>query len=77
MFDTAATSNRRILSSRDLDNRGIYSRVQRWRLIRKGDFPQPLILGKNRIGWFENEINEWLESRPRRTYAAPEQTDAT
>ena len=51
------------------------SRVQVWRDIKAGKFPAPLELGPNSVGWYEDEIDAWLESRPRRTYgaeAAPE-----
>ena len=45
-----------------------YSRVQLWRKARdaEDDFPAPVKLGANRIGWFEDEIVAWQESRPRR-----------
>ena len=45
-------------------------RVQGWRDVRDGRFPPPIELGPNSIGWFEDEIDEWLASRPRRTYGA-------
>ncbi len=44
------------------------SRIQVWRDIKAGKFPPPLELGPNSVGWFEDEIATWLESRPRRTY---------
>jgi len=44
------------------------SRVQLWRDIRAKRFPAPIELGPNSVAWFEDEINEWLASRPRRTY---------
>lgn len=44
------------------------SRQQTWRDIRAGEFPAPFELGPNSIGWFEDEIDEWLTSRPRRIY---------
>ena len=28
-------------------------------------FPAPIRLSKRSLGWFSNEINEWLQSRPR------------
>jgi predicted DNA-binding transcriptional regulator AlpA len=48
------------------------SRVQLWRDVRNGHFPAPLQLGPNSVAWFENEIDDWLASRPRRTYRAAE-----
>jgi predicted DNA-binding transcriptional regulator AlpA len=44
--------------------------VQGWRDVRARRFPPPIELGPNSIGWFEDEIDEWLASRPRRTYGA-------
>ena len=41
-------------------------RVTLWRGVRAGTFPAEL--GPNSIGWFEDEIDAWLASRPRRTY---------
>jgi predicted DNA-binding transcriptional regulator AlpA len=46
------------------------SRVQLWRDVRDGRFPAPIELGRNSIGWFEDEIDHWLASRRRRTYGA-------
>lgn len=32
---------------------------------RKGLFPEPVQIGPNKIGWYEDEVEAWLESRPR------------
>lgn len=48
------------------------SRVQIWRDIAAGKFPPPLELGPNSVGWFEDELDAWLASRPRRTYGSPQ-----
>ena len=48
------------------------SRIQLWRDIKVGTFPPPLELGPNSVGWYEDEIDDWLASRPRRTYDANE-----
>jgi prophage regulatory protein len=40
-----------------------------WRAVRAGTFPAPIVLGPNSVGWFEDEIDAWLASRPRVTYA--------
>ena len=44
------------------------SRVQIWRDVRAGRFPAPVELGPNSVGWFEDELDEWLDNRPRRNY---------
>jgi prophage regulatory protein len=36
-----------------------------WRKIGDGDFPQPVQLGPNSVGWIEEEVDEWIASRPR------------
>ncbi len=46
------------------------SRVKVWRDVRDGLFPAPIVLGPNSVGWYEDEVEEWLASRPRRTYGA-------
>ena len=45
------------------------SRAQICRDIKAGKFPAPIVLGPNAVGWFENEIEDWLETRPRVTWA--------
>ena len=52
------------------------SRTTIWRHIRAGIFPAPIEIGVNSIGWPENSIAEWIESRPRRTYGAQAETAA-
>jgi len=32
---------------------------------RKGLFPEPVQIGPNKIGWYADEVEAWLESRPR------------
>jgi len=61
---------RKILREPEVKRRSGKSRAQRWRDIRAGLFPAPIELGPNSIGWFEDEIDDWLASRPRRTYGA-------
>jgi|GEM_PF-3005921 predicted DNA-binding transcriptional regulator AlpA len=52
------------------------SRVQLWRDVSEGRFPAPFELGPNSIAWFEDEIDAWLASRPRRRYGAPKVGEA-
>jgi prophage regulatory protein len=56
---------RRILSYADLKPRkGInYSRVHLARLIKSKQFPAPISLGVNRVGFVESEIDAWIEQR--------------
>jgi prophage regulatory protein len=44
---------------------GVKSRntVHDW--VKSQDFPKPVQLGGNRIGWIESEVDAWLAKRPR------------
>jgi len=39
------------------------SRTTIYRLIGTGEFPRPHQLTKRAVGWWESDINEWLQSR--------------
>lgn len=41
------------------------SRVSVWHLRRNGDFPAPLRLSPNRVGWRLSEVRAWIEGRQR------------
>ena len=41
------------------------SRTTLWRLERAGDFPSRIRLGVNSVGWNSDEIEAWIERRPR------------
>ncbi len=32
-------------------------------LIAQGEFPHPIQLSVNRVGWLEHEINDWIAQR--------------
>lgn len=34
-----------------------------WRLASKGNFPLPIKVSKGCTGWYEHEIDEWLEAK--------------
>ena len=36
-----------------------------WQLIRQGDFPKAVRIGRQRVAWREDEVRAWIESRPR------------
>ena len=64
------TTPRKIIDSKELNERVPKSRVQRWRDIKAGKFPAPIEIGPNKLGWYQDEVDAWLASRPRRTYGA-------
>jgi predicted DNA-binding transcriptional regulator AlpA len=41
------------------------SRTTLWRLERSRDFPSRVRLGANSVGWREDEVRNWIDSRPR------------
>lgn len=40
------------------------SRTTLWRYSKDGTFPSPIILTKQRIAWREDQLNDWIKSRP-------------
>jgi prophage regulatory protein len=63
--------SRRIIRGPVVEDRTGQSRVTIWRSVRAGTFPPPLQLGPNSVGWYEDEVDAWLATRPRRTYGGP------
>jgi len=55
----------KVLPIKEVTNLTGLSRVTIWRMEHKGMFPQRVSLSPRRVGWRENEINEWLKSLPR------------
>ncbi len=47
------------------------SRSTAWRLQRIGDFPEPVRISLNRVGWWESELTAWKESRKSRKPLRP------
>lgn len=47
-----------------LDRVGL-SKSTLWRYIGEGEFPPPIKLGPRASGWIEQEIDDWIASRPR------------
>jgi predicted DNA-binding transcriptional regulator AlpA len=41
------------------------SRTTLWRLERQGQFPTRVRLGLNSVGWRDDEVRDWVDSRPR------------
>lgn len=39
------------------------SRVTIWKMRRANDFPQPVKLSPNRVGWKLSAVREWIASR--------------
>jgi prophage regulatory protein len=55
---------RRLVSYADLKARGInFSRVHLVRLEAAGKFPRHIDLGENKIAWFDDEIDDFIEAK--------------
>ena len=56
---------------RALVKTGIKSRQTLWRRSRDpdDDFPAPVDLGGRLIGWYSDEMDHWIATRPRVSYA--------
>jgi len=67
------TTARKILRFREVQHlSGNLSRTTIWRKIRSGQFPAPVQLGPNAIGWFEDQVLAHQESLSRVAYAPSE-----
>ena len=58
---------RTLISKREVLRRVPYSYPTVWAKMRKGEFPRSVKLDNdgNKVAWFEDEIDEWIESRER------------
>ena len=55
----------KILKQKEVVHLTGLSRVTIWRLEQRGEFPEKIVLSPNRVGWIEDEISDWIASRPR------------
>ena len=54
----------KILRVREVCARVGWSRTTIWRKTRDGEFPRPVRLGANSIGWLATDVQKWIRSRP-------------
>ena len=55
--------NERILRRPDVEARTGLSRSTIYLMMSRGDFPKPIRLGERAVGWSEQVISDWLDSR--------------
>ncbi len=55
----------RLLSRRRVEEVTGISRSSIYRLKERGEFPQPVRVGRTAVRWKESDIAEWIESRPK------------
>ena len=58
-------AGRRIIRKPEVCRRTGYSPVQLWRLEKQGLFPYRVQLSPMAVGWYEDEVDEWIRSRVR------------
>jgi len=59
----ATPAPRRILRRGEVTMRTGLSNTTIHREIQAGRFPKPVALGRRAVGWFEHEVDAWLEAR--------------
>jgi len=65
------TPGRQLINEREVLRRVGFSRSTLQRRTLGGEFPMPVQTGPNSKAWFEDEVDHWMESRPRRFCAPP------
>jgi prophage regulatory protein len=58
-------ASRRIIRKPEVERLTGYSAVQIWRLEGRGLFPRRVQLSPMAVGWFEDEVSAWIQSRVR------------
>lgn len=58
---------RRLLRQREVLDLVRFSLTTLYRLMAAGDFPRPIRLGQRAVAWWEDEVLEWMDNRPRST----------
>ncbi|MGE3508419.1 MAG: helix-turn-helix transcriptional regulator [Vicinamibacterales bacterium] len=56
----------RILRRPDLRSIDGLSGTTRWRLIRAGQYPQPIRLSERTVGWRQSDVATWVANRTTR-----------
>jgi len=54
----------RFLSKATVDEMTGLSNVTRWRMEKRGEFPQRRQISPNRVAYLESEVLNWMETRP-------------
>jgi prophage regulatory protein len=53
----------RLLSNKEVREKVLYSRAHIARLEAEGQFPKRVRLGAARVGWVDEEIEDWIRQR--------------
>lgn len=52
-----------ILIRKEVEQATSFSRTSIYRMMAKGQFPKPIRLSANRVGWLAEDIDNWLQQR--------------
>ncbi len=63
---SSTNPRRRVLRRPEVEARVGLARSTIYHLISLGQFPTPIKLGAKSVGWMEDEIDAWLDSRERK-----------
>lgn len=63
MIDEMQSTGRRVIRKRELLKMIPLSDATIWRMEKRGEFPKRFTLGGRAVGWFADEIDEWLDSK--------------
>jgi len=55
---------RRVMRRPEVERVTGISRSTLYEMIKSGEFPKPMRLGKRAVGWPETVVSDWLDSRP-------------
>ena len=61
----------RLLRREEVEARCGIARTTIYRLMRCGEFPEPIKVGTRAVRWPESEIEKWLAGRPRASGESP------
>lgn len=61
-MESAQSRTTQVLKLADVMKRTSLGRSTIFRLVNKGNFPKPQRLSPGRTGWFESDVNGWLDA---------------
>ena len=64
---SSTNPRRRVLRRPEVEERVGLARSTLYKLIGLGQFPAPIRLSVNSVGWLEEDVENWLASRQRGT----------
>ena len=65
---------RRLLRKPEVLDLAQFSLSTLYRKMATGDFPRPIKIGERAVAWWEDELLEWMQDRPRSTGYSDQET---